>query len=225
MKLPAWQPSALLLVLALFIFTNLAPSLEAADKNLDASKTEKSKSSKAKSSKGKTTTEPTTEPTAQDGLGAMGDMIPEGMRNLKVRIPGFQAGRQSSLITADAVTRQKDHTLFAEKMAIHMFAVKPEENVRVDLRTATYNMTTQVLTSEERSRVSRKDFQIEGDSMVFDTTTSQGKMVGRVRMIIYDAKSFSQAVQGSTDPTEAPAVPPVTTTTPDQPKPAPQNAQ
>jgi hypothetical protein len=129
---------------------------------------------------------------ATSGIGSIGEMIPEGMKNLKVRIPGFENGRATSLITADAMTRQDKNTLFAEKMTIKIFGVDPKEDVRVDTRTATYVLDTKVLSSDQRSRVSRSDFQLEGDTMIFDTTTSQGKMVGRVQMIIYDTTQFSQ---------------------------------
>ena len=129
---------------------------------------------------------------ATNGIGAIGEMIPEGMKNLKVRIPGFEDGRATSLITADALTRQDKNTLFAEKMTIKIFGNDPKEDVRVDTRTATYVLDSKILSSNERSRVSRSDFQLEGDSMVFDTNTSQGKMVGRVQMIIFDTTQFSQ---------------------------------
>lgn len=141
--------------------------------------------------KGQKKPEPVAE-SASSGIGSIGEMIPEGMKNLKVRIPGFENGRATSLITADALTRQDKNTLFAEKMTIKIFGADPKEDVRVDTRTATYVLDSKVLSSNERSRVSRSDFQLEGDTMVFDTTTSQGKMVGRVQMIIYDTTQFSQ---------------------------------
>ena len=129
---------------------------------------------------------------ATDGIGAMGKLIPEGMRNLKVGIPGFQNGQPSSLITAEALTRKDANSLFAEDMIIKIFGATPKEDVKVTLRTATYKMDAKTLSSEERSRVARSDFFIEGDTMVFDTATSQGKMVGRVHMVIYDTSTFSQ---------------------------------
>ncbi len=126
------------------------------------------------------------------GLKAFGHMIPLGSRSLGVRIPAFADGRPSSLIVADAMTRLDDDRLFSEKMVIQVFAEKKEEDMRIDLKTGTYNMDHQILSSTERSRVSRADFQIEGDGMVYDTKTSQGKMVGNVEMIIYDAGAASQ---------------------------------
>lgn len=159
--------------------------------------------------------------TSSDGIGAMGSLIPEGMKNRKVRIPGFEDGRATSLITADVMTRVDPQHLFAEGMTIKIFGADPKEDVRVDLKTATYQMESKVLSSQERSRVSRSDFQLEGDTMVFDTTTSQGKMVGRVQMIIYDTNQFSskpaQAVPVPTDAKDKTGVPtPQTSATPDQ---------
>jgi len=125
------------------------------------------------------------------GFDTIGSMIPEGMKNLKVRIPGFEAGRNTSLIVAKSMTRVNPQELFAEEMVIHLYQEDAKGNVQVDLRTGTYHMDTKLLTSQQRSKVSRSDFQIEGDTMVFDTTTSQGKMTGRVHMIIYDSSSMA----------------------------------
>ena len=131
-------------------------------------------------------------PLTNSGLKAFGQMIPLGSRSRGVRIPAFDKGKPSSLIIADAMTRLDDERLYGEKMVIQVYAEKKEEDMRIDMKTGTYNMDQLILSSTERSRVSRPDFQIEGDSMVFDTKTSQGKMVGNVEMIIYDASTASQ---------------------------------
>jgi hypothetical protein len=56
-------------------------------------------------------------------------------------------------------------------------------------------MPSQILSSETRSRVSREDFDLQGDSMIFDTRTGQGKMTGNVRMVIFDADSLTAQKQ------------------------------
>ena len=143
------------------------------------------------------------------GFDTIGSMILEGIKNLRVRIPGFDAGRNTSLITAKSMTRVNPQEIFAEDMTIYLYHEQEKDNVRVDLRTGTYHMDTKLLTSKERSKVTRSDFQIEGDTMVFDTTTSQGKMVGRVHMIIYDSGSLAPkpAAPKPTIPDTAPAKP------------------
>ena len=141
------------------------------------------------------------------GMGALGSLIPQGVRNKNVQIPGFKDGRPSTMITAKAVTRQSDSELFAEDMIIKLFGDEEKDNVRVDLNTAIYEMNTKVLRSNERSRVSRSDFHIEGDTLEFDTTTSQGRMKGRVRMVIYDTTQLSQKNKKPTPPPSATAAP------------------
>lgn len=151
----------------------------------DDAQAKKSKKGKAKDREATNAAEAT-----NSGLRNFGQMIPQGSRSRGVRIPAFDGtGKPSSLIVADAMTRIDDTQLFCEKMVIQVFAAKKEEDMRIDLKTGTYNMDEQMLTSEDRSRVSRPDFQIEGNSMVYDTKTGQGKMVGNVEMIIYDADS------------------------------------
>lgn len=136
------------------------------------------------------------EPAAKTDLQSFGNMIPLGSRSRGFVLPSFENGKPSSLITADAMTRVDDSRLFAEKMIIRMFGETNDQDVRVDLKTGTYNLDQQILSSNERSRVSRNDFQIEGDGMVFDTKSSQGKMVGNVEMIIYDIKSMAKTMGG-----------------------------
>jgi hypothetical protein len=143
-----------------------------------------------------------------NGLKAFGDMIPLGLRNKGVRIPAFEEGKPSSLITADWMTRVDDNRLFGEQMRIHLFGAAQPEDVHVDLNTGTYNMDNQVLSSNERSKVTRSDFKIEGDGLVFDTKTSQGKMVGNVKMTIYDAKAFNQSMTPGATPADQAAAKP-----------------
>ncbi|MBX7211661.1 MAG: hypothetical protein K1X78_25360 [Verrucomicrobiaceae bacterium] len=147
--------------------------------------------------------------TANAGLQSFGQMIPLGSRSRGVRLPAYENGKPSSLIVADAMTRVDDNRLFSEKMTIHVYAEKKEEDMRIDLKTGTYNMENQILSSTERSRVSRSDFQIEGDSMVYDTKTAQGKMTGNVEMIIFDAEQARQkmGVNAGAKPPPTPAAP------------------
>jgi lipopolysaccharide export system protein LptC len=43
-----------------------------------------------------------------------------------------------------------------------------------------------VLTSKTSVTIKRSDFEVTGDSMEFDTKTKNGRMEGRVRMLIYN---------------------------------------
>ena len=152
---------------------------------------------KAKSAdKGKSVVEPVVVPdpvaAPASEMKAFGNMIPMGSRSRGFVLPTFENGKPNTLITADAMTRVDESRLFAEKMVIRMYGDATDQDVRIDLKTGTYNIEQQILSSNERSRVSRADFQIEGDGMVFDTKTSQGKMVGNVEMVIHDMKALAK---------------------------------
>ena len=136
---------------------------------------------------------------SSEAIDSMCKMIPEGRRNLKVHYPGFDNGRPSSLVTAGAMTRVNPQEMFAEKLRIDLYGKEQKDNMRVDLKTGTYHMDSKLLTSNERSHVTRSDFKIDGDGMEFDMTSSQGKMIGNVRMVIYDTSSFIKKDESSAE--------------------------
>lgn len=127
---------------------------------------------------------------ADSGIGAFLRMIPLGSESKGAVIPSFDStGRRTSLITADVVRRVDDERLYAENLVLQMFNADPKNNVRLDLHTAFYHLSG-VLRSMEHSRVTRPDFEIEGDSLIFDTNTNQGRMTGNIRMVIFDSSNF-----------------------------------
>lgn len=127
----------------------------------------------------------------QQGLGAFGKVLPVGEKNIDVKIPSFRDGIPSSTVRAYSMTRMDDENMAMERMDIRLYGQTHEKDVRIQLVTALYHMPSQILSSDSRSRVSRDDFNIEGDTMIFDTRTGQGKMIGNVRMVIHDADSLT----------------------------------
>jgi len=52
-------------------------------------------------------------------------------------------------------------------------------------------LKTRILTSKERTTITRADFNIVGDSVEFDTNTHTGKMIGNVKMVVTDQSRVS----------------------------------
>lgn len=123
-------------------------------------------------------------------LSAFGRQIPAQRPNRGIWIPSFSEGKLSSVVEAEVVTRIDDQRLFAENMTIHLHNDEQKGPVQVDMSSATYHMASQMIRSNERSKVSRSDFDLEGDTLIFDPTTSQGRMSGNVRMTIHNARGF-----------------------------------
>lgn len=178
------------------------------------------KSSEAQTATSAATGEPksTGSPVASEtarGLGAFGQLLPMGQKIRDVQIPSFRGGVPSSLIRAKSMTKMDEERMAMEHMDIRLYGKSEDADVRVQLVTADYDMTAQVLTSEQRSLVSRRDFQLEGDAMIFDTNTQQGKMVGNVRMTIFDSSSMKPSGRESASPpSEAAPGQPAQTTAP-----------
>jgi hypothetical protein len=59
-------------------------------------------------------------------------------------------------------------------------------SAKVELQNSVMNMETNIITSHDPVVVSREDFRLTGDSMEFNTKTRQGRVIGNVRLIIYN---------------------------------------
>jgi len=193
------------LLLAAMMLTGYSTLAFSQEKGADKPKTKgKGKTPGEAKAKGAAEGEPAADGAAAleqgtQGLGSFGKLLPLNEKNIDVKIPSFKDGRPSSLLRAGSMTRVDDENMELEKTDIRLYGEVQDKDVRVQLVTGVYNMPSQVLSSDQRSRVSRTDFQIEGDSMIFDTRTQQGKLVGNVRMTIFD----SQMLTGTPPPEEA----------------------
>lgn len=137
-------------------------------------------------------------------MGAFLKMVPLGAESKGAVIPSFDpTGRRTSLITADVIRRIDDGRLYAEKLVVQTFNEDPSKDMRIDLHTAFYQMAGGILRSTERSRVSRPDFEIEGDSLIYDTEKSQGRMTGNIRMVIFDTSTLSSEGKPPSEPKPA----------------------
>lgn len=134
------------------------------------------------------------------GLGAFGKMLPLGQRNVDVKVPSFRDGVPSSFLRAATMTRLDDEHMEMEQLDIRMYGPVRERDLRIKLHTASYHMPTEVLSSNERSRISREDFDLQGDTLIFDTRTQQGKMTGHIHMVIHDSDSLRQQPDKKTPP-------------------------
>ncbi|MFT5856095.1 MAG: hypothetical protein ACI8XO_003348, partial [Verrucomicrobiales bacterium] len=114
-------------------------------------------------------------------------LLPLNKPNLRVRIPGFDGGKLSTMIEAATLTRIDDANLRLEDATIQMV---PQE-LTIKLRSALYNTEVAVLSSNESTTISSKQFTMVGDSMDFDTKTGKGQMIGKTRMLIHNVDAMS----------------------------------
>jgi hypothetical protein len=59
-------------------------------------------------------------------------------------------------------------------------------SAKVELKTSVMTLDTNIIVSHDPVIVSREDFLLTGDAMEFNTKTRQGRVIGNVRLIIYN---------------------------------------
>ena len=59
-------------------------------------------------------------------------------------------------------------------------------SAKVELKTSVMNMDTNIIVSHEPVVVTREDFRLTVDAMEFNTKTREGRVIGNVRLIIYN---------------------------------------
>ena len=64
------------------------------------------------------------------------------------------------------------------------YTPQQKPDLRIRMSNAILDLKTKIISSKERSTVRRKDFEIAGDAMQFDTNSRQGTMSGNVKMVI-----------------------------------------
>ncbi len=134
------------------------------------------------------------------GLADIARIIPVGQEQKSVVIPNYEAGQIRTLIHAASMRRLDDTRLALAEMTITTYNDQKEQEMVVNMPTAIYHLESGILEGTSRSEVSRADFDILGDTMLFDSNQNFGRMEGNVRMTIKD----SSAIQFDATPTATP---------------------
>ncbi len=83
-----------------------------------------------------------------------------------------------------------DHLSFSTlKMTTYNEQNKPD--LVIEMPASSLDLNTRVISSKERTKVVRADFEIVGDTMQFDTVSRQGTLVGNVKMVIINGTAVT----------------------------------
>ena len=128
--------------------------------------------------------EPAENPTS--GLAAIASIIPIGHEQKSVVVPNYSGTRLNSLIQAAGMKRLDDRRLGLTEMTITTYDDDEKEEMIVNMPTAIYHLESAILEGTSRSKVSRADFDLLGDGMLFDSDNNFGRMHGNLQMTIKD---------------------------------------
>jgi hypothetical protein len=111
--------------------------------------------------------------------------LPIGHEAKGLVLPDFNAeGHLVGRFEAGTARRIDQEHVGFQDLKITTFTPENKVDLQIDMHTSIFNLSTRILVSKERSTIKRADFNIEGDSVQFDTNTRTGRLIGNVKMVI-----------------------------------------
>lgn len=109
-----------------------------------------------------------------------------------IKIPYYTAeGRLEMNFDATAVRRIDETHLKLSHMRVEFFNTEGQSEMEIRLPASILDLETEIITSKEEAFIKRPDFQMNGQSLTFNTRTRKGKMTGKIQMIIFDRTNLT----------------------------------
>ena len=113
--------------------------------------------------------------------------IPKGHDSKGLKIPYYGAHRKLQMMfTIGVASRLDDDHVRMSDLQVETFDDAGAKEMLITLPTSVLDLNTRVLTGKSSVTIKRSDFEVTGDTMEFDTKTKNGRIEGRVRMLIYN---------------------------------------
>ena len=113
--------------------------------------------------------------------------LPIGQEAKGLTLPDFdlQGRLRGKFVAGSAKRIDQDHIGFRD-LKITTYKDDNQVDLEIEMHTSTFDLTTRILKSDERTTVRRSDFNVVGDTAVFDTNARTSRLVGNVKMVITD---------------------------------------
>ena len=118
--------------------------------------------------------------------------VPKGQpqKGLKIPLYGLD-GKLMMNFQIGVATWIDEENIKMGELHVETFKADGEKELDLDLPDSILNTKTKDITSKARVNIKRDDFEISGNTMVFNTETKRGTLGGGVRMLIYNLDSKS----------------------------------
>ena len=104
--------------------------------------------------------------------------------------------------TATRMDAQKVQMQTASIQTYNQQTSRPE--VKINLRNSTMNLDSNLIQSNEPVVITRNDFRLTGDGLEFNSKTRQGRVIGNIRMVIYNRNELDQKREKRDQATQVP---------------------
>jgi Lipopolysaccharide-assembly, LptC-related len=113
--------------------------------------------------------------------------LPVGHEAKGIKLPYFdEMGKLEMNFVIGRAKRLDEQRLEMANVTVEMFNSEGAREMRIDLPESVLDLQTHIITSKAPVTIQRNDFWITGEAMRFNTKTREGKLQGKVKMLIYD---------------------------------------
>lgn len=130
--------------------------------------------------------------------------VPKGHDAKGLKIPYFSEEGKLQMTFNIGVAKRIDEThVEMSQLQVETYDENGVHEMTMDLPVSVLDLTTSVITAQQAVTIKREDFEITGNTMIFNTKTRAGGLGGRVRMLIYDLDEagLAPAEPASSQPT------------------------
>lgn len=112
---------------------------------------------------------------------------PIGIPVKGIKIPHRnEEGKLIMTIEAEVATKLDEQHVEMQNMKIESFDDEGK-TINIELPHSIFNLETRILTGDQHALIRREDFEINGDSVEFNTKTRYAILRGNIRMVIQSA--------------------------------------
>jgi hypothetical protein len=132
----------------------------------------------------------------QKGIGEIELPVPEGSPQKSVNVPVYDAkGRKVMNFAIGVATALDKERIKLEQMKLEAFNEDGSSDYSMDLPDGMFLRSKQILTTETKVKITRRDFELTGNSMSYNLTDDEGTLGGGVKMIIFDRSDMNAPKQ------------------------------
>ena len=119
--------------------------------------------------------------------------LPVGQSAKGVRIPVFdEDGKMQMFLNVDSMMRKDADHLQMTNTQAEIYNDEGTPDMGIDLPLSLLDLNTRVLTSNQAFTLRQTDFELTGETLEFNTVTRLGKIVGRVKLVIYNIEAATK---------------------------------
>jgi len=115
-----------------------------------------------------------------------------------LRFPVFdEAGILQMYFMIDVAKRIDVDHMKMSTVQLQTYTDKKEPDMQIDMKNAILDLNTRIVTTDEHVKIRRADFELTGDRAFYNTATGDGKVAGKVRMLIFGGAAALSGKAGS----------------------------